>query len=98
MSGGYGLADVVLYADPGDEELLRRKQDDPARRRRNFELHSAMRPHFRAWYEAVAVLDPDRVIWEHPPEGVSPALLKIGRRPRRSNLASFDRLLEQLPA
>jgi hypothetical protein len=98
VSGGYGLADVVLYSDPGDVELLRRKQDDATRRRRNFELHGAMRPYFRSWYEAVAVLDPNRVIWEHPHEGVSPALLKIGRRPGRSDVETFDRLLGQLPA
>ena len=95
--GDHGLADIVLYADPGVEELARRRGADTSRTRRNFDRHTAMRPYFRQWYEAVASIDPGRVIWEHPADGVSDALLKRGRRPHRSGSDLFDRLLERLP-
>lgn len=95
-NGDYGLADLIVYADPGLEELRRRRDSDATRRRRNFELHASMRPHFRQWYESVADLDRQRVLWEHPDEGLSEELLAIGRRPARSEPQHFDRILARL--
>jgi len=48
-AGDHGLADVILYADPGEAELARRRDGDPTRTRRNFARHTAMRPALRRW-------------------------------------------------
>ena len=98
VEGNYGLADLILYADPGLEELRRRRDADATRLRRNFELHTSMRPHFRAWYESVAALDRHRVVWEHPDGGLTDELLAIGRRPERSDPRLFEKLLAHLEA
>lgn len=85
-AGDYGLADLVLYADPGTRQLRSRKEADLTRRRHNFDLHTTMRPYFRQWYESVANLHPDRVVWRHPADGISTELLRVGRRPQRSTV------------
>ena len=91
-AGDHGLADLVLYADPGGAELARRREADATRSRRNFARHTAMRPAFRRWYEGVSALDPARVVWEHR--------ARAHRRPAgaraplpRSGADLFDRLL-----
>ena len=94
--GDHGLADLILYADPGEAELARRRDRDAARTRRNFARHTAMRPAFRRWYEAVASLDPARVVWSHPARGLTDDLPAIGRRDPRSGADVFDRLLTAL--
>jgi len=96
VDGDYGLADLILYADPGLEELRRRRDLDTTRQRRNFELHTSMSPHFREWYRSVAELDRQRVVWEHPADGLSESLLALGRRPARSGPQLFDRLLARI--
>lgn len=98
IEGDYGLADLVLYSDPGAEALRVRKEADPTRSRRNFERNTAMRPFFRQWYEAVGALDQRRVVWEHPPDGLAEHLLAIGPRPSRGDPQLFDDLLRSLPA
>jgi len=95
-AGDHGLADLVLYRDPGVIELRRRKDADQTRTRRNFERHTSMRPRFRQWFEAIARLDPGRVVWDHPAEGLTDELLALGRRPSRSEPALFDDLLASL--
>jgi len=97
VNGDYGLADLVLYSDPGEVELRRRKNADRTRSRRNFERHTTMRLHFAQWYRAVSTLDPNRVVWEHPADGISEELLALGRRRSRSDRELFDRLLAGLP-
>jgi hypothetical protein len=96
VAGDHGLADLVLYADPGEDELRRRKDTDDTRSRRNFARHTSMRPYFRYWYEAVSCLDPPRVVWQHPSTGLTDLHLAVGRRPSRSDADLFDRLLAAL--
>lgn len=98
VSGEHGLADLILYSDPGEDELRRRKEGDDTRSRRNFELHTNMRPYFRQWYEAMGRLDPTRVVWEHPADGLTADLLSVGRRPSRSDPQRLECLLSGLPA
>lgn len=101
--GDLGFADLVLYGDPGVDELRRRKEADATRTRRNFERHTAMVPSFRRWYEALAEIDatagePRRVIWEHPPTGLD-GVLRSGRiepRPARSDPGVLDAVLARL--
>ena len=95
-SGALGLADVVLYDDPGVDELSRRRAADTTRTRRRFDLHTSMRPFFRAWYESVASLDPARVVWRHPPDGVTTEVLAVGRRDPRDGVELFDQVLARL--
>lgn len=96
-AGDLGLADLVLYSDPGEDELRRRKASDATRSRRNFERNTALRSHFRHWYQALSALDPVRVIWEHPAGGLTDHHLALGPRPSRSDPKLLDRLLEGLP-
>jgi thymidylate kinase len=96
VAGDYGVADLVLYADPGEEELRRRKAADHTRSRRNFEENTNLRPHFRRWYETLSRLDPTRVVWEHPTHGLTDDLLAVGRRASRSDPRLFDDLLAGL--
>ena len=96
LIGQFGLPDLVLYADPGADELARRKETDHTRTRRNFDLHLVMAPHFGTWFEALAALEPDRVRWEHPESGLDPELLALGRRRNRSDVNQLDALLDGL--
>jgi hypothetical protein len=96
VAGDCGLADLVLHSDPGEDELRRRMEADHRRARRNFELNTSMRPYFRQWYETVRTLDPKRVVWEHPADGLTEDLLAAGRRPSRSDPGLFDELLARL--
>lgn len=97
-AGDLGLADLVLYSDPGEDELRRRKASDKTRSRRNFERNTALRLHFLRWYRALSALDPARVIWEHPAGGLSDHHLALGSRPSRSGPELLDRLIARLPA
>jgi hypothetical protein len=63
-AGRLGFADLMLVSIPATEELWRRRAGDPARRRRNFELHVRMAEPLREWYQAVERADPGRVRWE----------------------------------
>ena len=96
-AGDLGLADLILYSYPGVDELRRRKESDPTRARRNFARNTAMRTSFREWYQCVGRLDPDRVIWEHPADGLDERHLRLGRRSNRSSVATVDALLASLP-
>ncbi|WP_298799454.1 hypothetical protein [uncultured Pseudonocardia sp.] len=90
-----GLADLVLVSIPTVETLRSRRDADPTRRRRSFDLHARLGEHLRAWYEAVDALDPGRVIWDLPPGGLPAAM----PRPRttRSDVGVLDELIASLP-
>ena len=61
-----GLADIVLVSIPSDETLVRQRDSDPLRRRRNFDLHRQLGPSLSDWYSTLDQLDPGRVRWEFP--------------------------------
>lgn len=66
-----GIADLVVVHLPDDQTLVRQRDSDRSRRRRNFELHRRLAEPLRDWYEALDRLDPGRVRWDflngHPP-------------------------------
>lgn len=97
-AGRLGLADVVAYADLDRTELRRRREADPARTRRRFELHVALAEPLRRWYEAVDSLDPGRVIWELPAAGLDDPRLRPAPRAERYGDALFVALLRALDA
>ena len=89
-AGTLGLADLVLVSIPSLETLQRQRNADPTRRRRHFDLHSQLGEHLRTWYAGVDALDPGRVIWELPAEGVPADVPQP--RDQRSDLALLDAL------
>jgi hypothetical protein len=90
-----GLADLVLVSIPRVETLRSRRDGDPSRRRRSFDLHARLGEHLRAWYQALDALDPGRVIWNLPPGGLPAALPPP--RGTWSDVGVLDALIASLP-
>ena len=92
-----GIADLILVSIPEAATLAARRRADTTRRRRNFDLHVQLGAPLRDWYGAVSALDPSRVRWELPADGI-PCLGSLEPRNPRTGTAIFDAMLEQLPA
>jgi hypothetical protein len=95
QTGRLGFADAVLVGLPDLETLQRQRDDDATRRRRNFATHVQLREPLRQWYATLDGLDPGRVIWDLPADGV-PKL--PAPRPIRASLELLDSLVGSLPA
>jgi hypothetical protein len=95
-AGRYALADVVLYADLDEATLRARRDADMTRTRRNFEIHVRLREASLRWYRAIDALEPGRVFFGLPAEGLTPEVLMLGQRRERSGPALFDRLMSEL--
>ena len=91
-----GLADLVLFADPGETTLRAQKRSDTTRSRSRHDLHVALAPHLRRWYEAMHRLEPTRVIFQLPQVGLVADHLSLGQRAERTGVAIFDRLMSEL--
>jgi hypothetical protein len=94
--GRLGIADLILVEIPDPATLTARREADPARRRRNFDLHLQLAGPLRDWYHAVAQLDPARVRWDLPATGMPSITLEP--RHNRTGTEVFDTLISQLPA
>jgi hypothetical protein len=94
-AGALGFADVVFVSLPSEEELRRRRETDPSRRRRHFGLHRRLADPLQEWYRAVERVDPGRVRWELPPDGALGELPKP--RENRCDVAQYDAVIEALP-
>lgn len=92
--GRLGLADAVLVGLPDPVTLQRRRDADDTRRRRNFATHVRLHEPLRQWYAALESIDPGRVIWDLPPDGV-PKLPEP--RAERTLVDLLDALIEALP-
>ena len=97
-AGRYALADVFLVSDLDDATLRTRRDADKSRTRSNFERHVLLRDALLRWYSAVDRLEPGRVVFGLPADGISPDLLAKGKRTTRSGLELFDRLMRDLAA
>ena len=97
-SGRYALADVFLVSDVDIGTLRARREADPSRTRRNFERHVLLRDTLLRWYGAIDRLEPGRVVFGLPAEGIAPDLVAKGKRARRSGLDLFDKLMSELAA
>jgi hypothetical protein len=93
-TGRLGLADAVLIGLPEVATLQRQRDGDRTRRRRNFATHVQLREPLRQWYATLDALDPGRVIWELPAEGV-PKLPEP--RTGRTDPELLDALIAALP-
>lgn len=90
-----GIADLILVEIPDQDVLAARRAADRTRTRRNFELHSQLAAPLRDWYQAVEQLDPRRVRWSLPADGIPD--IEIGSRHDSTGTDVFDRLISQLP-
>jgi hypothetical protein len=97
-SGRYALADVFLVSDVDVATLRARRDADPSRTRTNFERHVLLRDSLLRWYRAIDRLEPGRVVFGLPVEGITPELIAKGQRARRSGPELFDELMKELAA
>jgi hypothetical protein len=97
-AGRYALADVFLVSDVDDATLRGRRDADASRRRRNFERHVLLRDSLLRWYSGIDRLEPGRVVFGLPVDGITPELLAKGKRERRSGQDLFDQLMSELAA
>jgi hypothetical protein len=96
--GRYALADVYLVSDIDAEMLRTRRDTDSSRTRRNFERHILLRDSLLRWYSAIDRLEPGRVVFGLPSDGLRPDLIAKGKRANRSGRKLFDELMELLAA
>ncbi len=94
----YALADVFLVSNVDDATLRARRENDPSRTRRNFERHVLLRDSLLRWYRAIDRLEPGRVVFGLPLDGITPGLLAKGKRATRSGPELFDHLMRELEA
>jgi hypothetical protein len=94
--GRYALADVFLVSDVDTATLRVRRENDPSRTRTNFERHVLLRDSLLRWYGAIDRLEPGRVVFGLPADGITPDLLSKGKRARRSGIELFDHLVKEL--
>jgi hypothetical protein len=92
----YALADIFLVADIDAGTLRARRAADTTRTRRNFEIHVKLRDSTITWYRAIDALEPGRVVFGLPADGVTPDLLAKGKRATRSGPELFDHLMKEL--
>ena len=96
-TGRFGIADLIYVSDVGEETLRARREADTTRTRRNFERHVRLRDSLLRWYEFIDGLEPGRVIFGLPDEGIAPEKLALGPRYERSGAALFDALMNAMP-
>ena len=94
----YALADIFLVADVDAGTLRVRRAADTTRTRRNFDVHVKLHDTTIAWYRAIESLEPGRVVFGLPADGITPELLAKGKRATRSGLKLLDRLMGELAA
>ena len=95
--GRLGLPDLALVTLPPQAVLRQRRDDDPSRQRRHFDLHRRLAGPLREWYSAMAQLDAERVVWALPDDGLD-GLPALGSRPSRTDVRLLDQLVAALPA
>ena len=95
-SARYGFADLAFVSDADEATLRARRDADTTRSRRNFERHVRLRDTTLDWYRAIATLDPRRVVFGLPDDGIREEHLALGPRPDRYDVVLFDRLVATL--
>jgi hypothetical protein len=94
--GKLGLPDLVFFADLDVDTLRRQKASDLTRARHRHEMHILISPALKCWYRAMAALDPARVEFRLPVDGLEARHLRLGRRVAGSGAATFDRFMSVL--
>jgi hypothetical protein len=91
-----GLPDLVFFADVDADTLRRQKSADLAKTRSRHEMHILISPALKRWYFAMAALDPARVEFQLPVNGLETRHLHLGRRAVDSGAALFDSFVAEL--
>ena len=91
-----GLPDLVFFADIDADTLRRQKAADLTRSRNRHEMHIRVSPALKRWYFAMAALDPGRVEFQLPVNGLEARHLQLGRRDVGSGAALFDHFMAEL--
>lgn len=91
-----GLPDLVFFADVDADMLRRQKSADLTKTRSRHEMHILISPALTRWYSAMAALDPTRVEFQLPVNGLEARHLQLGRRAVGSGAALFDRFMAEL--
>ncbi|MBP1862199.1 hypothetical protein [Rhizobium herbae] len=89
-----GFADRYLFKRIDPLAAQQQRDGDTARPRPNFGLHLRLHSSLVRWYETIAELMPERVVWELPQ--MLPPTAATGD-PHRYDLALFDRFIGLLP-
>jgi hypothetical protein len=92
-----GISDLMLVYIPNKTVLESHARSDPSRSRLNFKLHAQLSEPLREWYEAIQQVDPIRVLWEFPQDGID-GFKAMGARKARSGTELFDKIMDNLPA
>lgn len=95
-AGTLGFADLVLVSIPPLEVLRAQRLADSTRARRSFELHSHLGDDLRTWYQAVDALEPGRICWQLPDDGMPSRI--PSPRSDRTDVALLDALVASLPS
>lgn len=91
---GFANAYCVRRIDPA--QARRRRDGDPTRTRRNFDLHVRLQAPLLAWYAAIDAVLPGRVRFDFP-AGAAFGVEGAGDE-ARYDLARFDAFVARLPA
>jgi hypothetical protein len=89
-----GFADLYYIGVIEPAVARQRKQADPTRSRRNFELHVRLQPALIAWYEALSAVLSGQVFFGFPDS--RPATAPTAAASRRYDLAAFDNFIARL--
>lgn len=92
-----GFADRYYVRRIDADQARRQRDGDPARTRRNFELHLRLQAPLVAWYETLAGILPGQVCFDWPDTGAFAAGSVAAPDSLRYALDRFDALVESLP-
>ena len=95
--GELGVSDLILINIPSQTVLEAQARNDLNRLRPSFNLHAQLSEPLRHWYEAIELLDPQRVQWAFPASDID-KIRQIGSRDVRSGIEIFDAIMANLPA
>lgn len=89
-----GFADRYLFKTIDPLVAQHQRDRDTARLRPNFDLHLRLHSSLTRWYETIAKVMPERLVWDLP-RTLPP--IEVTADPLRHDLALFDRFIGMLP-
>jgi hypothetical protein len=92
LAGLLGFADLYFISEIDAVTARRRKEGDPTRRRRNFDLHLRLQPALLDWYRTLEAVRPGSVHFCLPNQ-----LPEICSSRGRYDISVFDEMIRRLP-
>jgi GTPase SAR1 family protein len=89
-----GFGDRYLFKSINPLDAQQQRDRDTARPRPNFGLHLRLHRSLVRWYETIAKVMPERLVWELP-QTLPPIEATVN--PHRYDLTLFDRFIGMLP-